>query len=275
MTTINPDSSIAQKDSKRKEAIKKHLKLLKILYHKLFKGIPQKINYSEKVELSAKAGLSEWSMRPLTKIGILSVNNKFEYSWIDLKIKPSEKLAEKLYDAVRLMHINKTAEDNKTPAKDTEKIKNILSCLNDFYNLMKDAPSGILTKDLRISEQAKKYKIDAFNLRIVLVDSKIFKQVGLPVNDGHGGVSAYSWTREKPSIEMATNVLKDIRAIYVQKNKEHTLNKKNAKNTEKREYNKKTTPKNDSSKKHLWKDIAHRAIDMDDPELALKALNKM
>lgn len=264
----------------RKKKINSCLLFLQNIFKELSDGKPHEANLTF---YSKKENLTWWYGAQLVRSGILEKKENFIYVWKNLSKKPSLELAEKLYDdtlhSMRGYRNNippnkEKLVTNKFEKKDKIKIDNIKKFLDVIYPLMKGVEIHILAQKLKLQEQALKYKLRQ-NIIPSLIAIKTLSRVG---NNNHN--YAYKWMADAPTLKMAENVLsaeKEIgKAIRSRRNEREKKNERGPRG----KYNKaekpgSNIPLKDTSKKHLWKDIAHKAIDMDDPELALKALNKL
>lgn len=274
MTSTNSVSEAKAK--KRKEKIALHLQLLQDLYKALSDGEFKTINYKA---LLKKNKLNDWTVRAINKLNILEKSDHRNFKWRDLSVKPSLQLATDVYEASLqamnkqddLRSLNPKKKENSSQgvaAAETIKIQNIKKFLDAIYPLMEGVSEYIPTLKLNLLEQAQKYNLN----RAVIYGMAASDLISVQGKRTH---TEYKWVGEKPSIPIAEQVL--IHSKNYWKHKKAPIKKYKSRNKEEETETSKIAPmyEKGTSKKHLWKDIAHKAIDMDDPELALKALNKM
>lgn len=267
-----------------KKKINSCLLFLQNVFKELSDGGPHEPNLTFYLK---KENLTWWYGAQLLKSNILEKKAHGIYVWKNLSEKPSLELAEKIYDATLYSmrgYNNRTPKEkeskeekpitNKPEEKDKIKIDNIKKFLDAIYPLMNGVETHIPSKKLKIQEQANKYNLYRHTI-LGLIATKTLSHIG---NTNHN--YAYKWIADAPTLKMAENILNAEKEIGRDARSRTNESEKKNEISPREKYNKSEKPSSDIplkdvSKKHLWKDIAHKAIDMDDPELALKALNKL
>lgn len=251
----------------RKKKINSYLLFLQNIFKELSDGKPHQSNMTFNLK---KENLTWWYGAQLIKSNILEKKENGVYIWKNLSEKPSLELAEQLYDTTleRMRKYHNSKEEklilNKSEKKDKIKIDNIKKFLDSIYPLMQGITTPILAVKLRLREQALKFHLHQHFIA-ALVDANVLSR------SGQKSESSYKWEAGKPSLQMAEKIFLAEKKVgkIARQTRGVVRGKYNKKNENEVQSSK------DTSKKQLWKDIAHKAINMDDPELALKALNKL
>ena len=243
--------------------LKKYEKAMAYLYEKLKSGKPSNINVNETTK---KLGLNPRFSRIIGDLKIVSHNGAPAQNsrWTWTGPPPTPEMAKAIYDVTTKMQ-REVAGGKSVKLKpgqrkiNPEKIKNVKAFLDGIYKLIKDAKVPVPSKSLRLGEQASKFKI--YNsLTAGLFTLKIMEKYG--ENTG----TSYRWIGPAPTDKMAVSL------IMEEKNYKPILNAKSKTTTPAMQEKKAVAPKAD---KEAWKQVAHKAIDMNDPHLALMALNKL
>lgn len=209
-------------------------------------------------------------------------NSHSKWTWLDPKVKPTFELAKQFftdcdvalkeyqanYRKQNPQNNNMSKTDNRVFGVPTEdKLNRIKGFLDDMYTLMKGAKHPISSRSLKLNEQAEKYKLYA-SLQKVFRESDILEKHGdSPITMG------YKWIGPKPSIKMAEE-LNFAESEYTRGMQQKTAKNKDG-STKSNSFSSKHSSSSDGSKKDLYKQLAKKFIDLDDPEAALAALNKM
>jgi hypothetical protein len=147
--------------------------------------------------------------------------------------------------------------------------------LDDVYAMLKGVKHPVLATKLNMRDKLNKYKLDSFTIK-ALTTLNIVERSGTSAH-----TFAYKWVTRKPTSDMAFSLHTEARRLQNSQQNEGRAEKLK---TARRPYKKSSEEKEKaivapSVKKQgnadAWKQVAHKAIDMDDPHLALLALNKM
>ncbi len=281
-----------------KERLKNILNFLEEVYP-LMKGVVEPI---ASAELNLRARLQHNKLGGEFTIALQHANiiersgnntAKSFYKWI--AGEPTAEMATNVLQAVRNEGARRTRNSHdkekaphtkkenstmkRTVSLDPKKLQNIKEFLDDLYVLLKGVKTPVLVVSLHVKDKLQKRKLKGST-------SKAIVDLGIVERTGGGANSfAYKWIAGKPTIEMAEQVYVRSKSISQEYNAKSLLKKAVVKTTNKDGSTRKPYTKNPeaktssvklpSSKKEAWKEVAKKFIDLDDPESALAALNKL
>lgn len=265
--------------------------VLKELYAMLSHGESMKINLGGMLE---RRQVPNWISRfifdseLITKVG--NHGPTVRYRWTDTSIEPTREIAVKIYtamlDAMRVKNLsNRTktkmkkksiasTESNKIgiakvkqPDFATEKSARVLEFIKIIHEILKGSKTPITATNLRLREHAIKCKVGHSTLAS-LVPAGVLKR-----NGTHASNFAYKWIAGAPTKKLVEKILTQEKDFHINKNNKRT-DYPVTKGEEKIKKANVVAPATDD-KKELWKLVAKKAIDLDDPASALAALNKL
>lgn len=262
----------------------RYFKLLKEFYNNLQSG-----KKGDLTKLYQKNKCSPWVGAAMIKMGLISRErqegkNNYKYTWLKKDVQPNLKLAQDIAKTTLALSVESTNKVNKPHRSNTElvsKTKNPKSVftekekkrlskiklfLDNVYSRLGNSKKPISAKSLGLIKRAAKYKLDS-KYSIGLQKAGIIEKTGDNIN------ALYRWTSEKPSDEMAFMLLKEVRGLYYDSDKRKR--KTPLKFTDYGIGHLKKSIEPPVEKAQLWKNLAKKFIDLDDPEGALKALDKL
>jgi hypothetical protein len=267
--------------------------VLKELHSMLSHGESMKINLGGMLK---KRQVPDWISRFIFDSGLIKKLGNHgptvRYKWADIFVDPTRENASEIYVAMleamreknyknRLNKKLKVKKEKTAPEKPNtanaskvdksdfavEKSARVLELIKIIHEILKGSKTPITATNLRLREHAIKCKVGHATLAS-LIPAGVLKRSGT-----HASNFAYKWIAGAPTKKLVEKILTQEKDFHINKNSKRT-DYPVANREEKIKKVAVAAPATDD-KKELWKLVAKKAIDLDDPASALAALNKL